>query len=101
MKAYPKVLPGLGNFEEPYDIKFKPNTQPHCLYTSRRHPLPLRGEAKTELNRMESLGVISKVETPTLWCTGMVAVPKKSGAICICVDLKPLNECPERGALTS
>ena len=25
-------------------------------------------------------------------CAGMVVVPKKSGAVRICVDLKPLNE---------
>ena len=41
---------------------------------------------------MESLGVISKVELPTLWCAGIVAVPKKSGAIHIWVDRKPLND---------
>ena len=41
---------------------------------------------------MEKLGVIPKVDKPTLWCTGMVVVPKKSGGVRICVDLKPLNE---------
>ena len=41
---------------------------------------------------MESIGVISKIDEPTPWCAGMVVVPKKEGAIRICVDLKPLNE---------
>ena len=41
---------------------------------------------------MEKLGVIRKVSEPTPWCAGMVVAPKKSGAIRICVDLKPLNE---------
>ena len=41
---------------------------------------------------MEALGVISKVDEPTLWCAGMVVVPKKEGAIRICVDMKKLNE---------
>ena len=41
---------------------------------------------------MEKLGVISHVEEPTLWCAGMVVVPKPSGSICICVELKPLKE---------
>ena len=41
---------------------------------------------------MESLGVISKVEKPSTWCAGMVVVPKKSGAIRICVDYRALNE---------
>ena len=41
---------------------------------------------------MEAMGVISKVDEPTDWCAGMVVVPKKSGSVRICVDLKPLNE---------
>ena len=41
---------------------------------------------------MEEMGVISKVDVPTPWCAGMVVAPKKSGAIRICVDLKPLNQ---------
>ena len=40
---------------------------------------------------MESLGMISKVDTPTPWCAGMVVVAKQDGTVRICVDLKPLN----------
>ena len=43
------------------------------------------------INRMEKVGVISKVSQPTPWCAGMVVVPKKNGKVRICVDLKPLN----------
>ena len=42
--------------------------------------------------RAEQDGVICRIERPTPWCTGMVAVPKKSGTICICIDLKRINE---------
>ena len=45
---------------------------------------------------MESLGVISKVTEPTPWCAGMVVVPKRSGDVRICVDLKALNESVKR-----
>ena len=41
---------------------------------------------------VQSLGVISPVEEPTPWCTAMVIIPKNSGAVWLCVDLKPLNE---------
>ena len=33
-----------------------------------------------------------KVTEPSKWCAGMVIVPKRSGDVRICVDLKPLNE---------
>ena len=38
------------------------------------------------------MGVISKVEEPTLWCAGMVPVRKKNEKVRICVDLKHLNK---------
>ena len=44
---------------------------------------------------MENLGVISRIMEPTPWCAAkpaMVVVPKASGAVRICVDMKPLNE---------
>ena len=44
-----------------------------------------------DLDQMERSGVISKVTEPTPWCDGMFVVPKKSGSIRICVDMKPLN----------
>ena len=41
---------------------------------------------------MQHLGVISPVQEPTPWCAAIVVVPKDSGAVRICVNLKPLNE---------
>ena len=73
-----------------------PDAKPYVLYTARNVPIPLRGRVKKELEYMEKLGVISKVDQPTLWCAGMAVVPKKSGDVCICVDLKPLNETVHR-----
>jgi len=89
---FPNLFTGLGTMKEMYTIKMKPNAKPHALYTPRNVPLPLRAKVQAELMRMESMGVISKVEVPTPWCAGMVVVPKQSGEVRICVDLKPLNE---------
>ena len=47
---------------------------------------------KDELDRMQRLGVIESVETPTQWCAVMVVVPKANGRVRICVDLTKLNE---------
>ena len=92
MEKYPSLFTGLGNMGEEYEIQLKPSAKPYSIFTPRNVPLPLRDKVREELTRMESLGVISKVDTPTPWCAGMVVVPKKSGAIRVCVDLKPLNE---------
>ncbi len=91
-KHFPQVFTGLGTFGEEYQIKLKDNATPYALYAPRNVPIPLCPKVREELNRMERMGVIQKVSEPTPWCAGMVVVPKKSGAIRICVDLKPLNE---------
>ena len=60
-------------------------------------------KVKAELQRIEEMGVISKVEEPTEWCVGMVVVPKLNVKIWICVDLTKLNEsiCRKRHILSS
>ena len=77
---------------EEYSIQVKERAVPYSLCTPRNVPLQLRDKVREELERMESMGMISKVDTPTPWCAEMVVVPKKSGEVRICVDLKPLNE---------
>lgn len=91
-ERFASVFEGLGTLGEEYEIQLKDNAVPYSLCTPRNVPLPLRDKVREELQRMESLGVISKVDTHTPWCAGMVVVRKKSGDVRICVDLKPLNE---------
>ena len=85
------ICKGLGTFGEEYKMQVRDDAKPYCLYMPRRIPSALRKKVKEELQRMESLGVISLVSTLTPWCSGMVIVQKKSGAVHICVDFKPLN----------
>ena len=90
-RKFPKAFQGLGNLGKEYEIKLQPDSKPHALFTPRHVPLPLRPKVAEELDRMEKLGVMSKVTDRTPWCAGMVVVQKKSGNVRICVDLKPLN----------
>ena len=95
-EQFPQVFTGLGTFGEEYDVKLKDGAKAFSLYAPRNVPIPLLPKVRQELERMERLGVIRKVSEPTPWCAGMVVVPKKSGDIRICVDLKPLNESVQR-----
>ena len=89
---FKNVFNGLGTFTGEYHIQITPGARPFALFTARHVPFPLREKVRMELDRMERMGVISKVEQPVEWCAAMVVVPKKSGAIRICVDYHPLNE---------
>ena len=88
---FPGIFSGLGTFGEEYNIQLKEGAKPYAEFTARGIAIPLRPKVKAELERMESLGVISRVVDHTPWCAGMVVVPKRSGEVRICVDLKELN----------
>lgn len=81
---------------EPVKILLRDNAEPYTVHTARRVPLPLLQKVKEELKRMEENEVIEPVTEPTDWCAPMVPVPRKNGKVCICVDLKRLNEAVRR-----
>ena len=92
VSKYPSLLSGLRTFAHEHKIQLKPDAQPLALCTPRNVPLALRPKLQAKLEQMEKLEVISWVTEPTPWCAAMVVVPKPSGAVRICVDMKPLNE---------
>ena len=51
-------------------------------------PYSLRPKVEAELERLESLGIISKVETAEFSTTAIVPVLKPSGQVRICGDFK-------------
>ena len=67
-KQFPSLFRGLGNLGDPFEIHLKPDAVPHCLYTARHVPLPLRDKVKLELDQMESAGIIERVDGCTLVC---------------------------------
>ena len=91
-ECFPNLFTGLGKLNGEYTICLREGAQPFALNTPRRVPVPLMRAVKDELDRMQRLGVIEPVETPTEWCAGMVVVPKHNGHVRICVDLTKLNE---------
>ena len=103
-QQFPKVFGGLGTFREEYVIKLHDEATPHALYTPRNVPIPMRENVKIKkIDRMESIGVISKVLEPTPWCAGMVVVPKKKSWKCkdLCGFEATEQNCLERNSPNS
>ena len=92
IQRFPELFKGLGKMEGEYTIQLKEGAVLFALTTPRRVAIPLMESVKAELQRMEKLGVISRIEELTDWCAGMVVVPKANKQVRICVDLTKLNE---------
>ena len=65
--------------------------QPH-----RRIPFHIRKDVEKELQRLEDLDIIETVDGPTPWVSPVVVVPKKSGEIRLCVDMREANKAVQR-----
>ena len=96
VRDFPKLFQGLGKLEEDYKIQLKEDAKPHALTTPWRVAIPMLPKVKAELERMERMGVVSRVQEPTEWCAGMVVVPKPGDKVRICVDLTHLNKSVRR-----
>ena len=89
---YPKVLSeGVGLLEGIYHIRLDPSIDP-VQHAPRRVPVPLRDILKVTLEDLVKQDIIAPVTEPTPWISCIVLVPKKNGALSICLDSKDLNK---------
>ena len=92
-KQFPSLFQPLGKFSgEPYCIRLAADVKPVALSSPRRVPIPLYQKVEDELGRMVTQGIITPVDQPTDWCSGLVVVTKRSGAVRLCVDYTELNK---------
>lgn len=57
-----------------------------------RIPTPLKNKVKQELDKTVQDKIIAPVKGPIDWCAPVVVVPKKNGAIRLCVHYIQLNK---------
>ncbi|XP_037528548.1 uncharacterized protein LOC119405791 [Rhipicephalus sanguineus] len=87
-----ELFKGLGTLKDEYVIRLKPDAVPFSLSVPRRIPIPLLEVVRRELDKLESAGVIRRIDKPTPWCSGLVVVRKDDGSYRLCVDLTQLNK---------
>ena len=73
------------------DQDVSPKQQQH-----RRIPFHIRRDVENELDRLDKLDIIERVDGPTPWVSPIVVVPKKSGDVRICVDMREANKAVQR-----
>ena len=85
----------LGTLPGTVHLQVEENAKP-SITPPRRVLTALKEKYKDELNRLENLGVLTKVDKPTAWVSSFVIATKKSGALRICIDPCPLNQALKR-----
>lgn len=93
---FPQLFTGLGCMKNQCSISVREDVEPVAVSAPRRVAAARIEPLRKELNRMEKLGVISKVEEPLSWCSPCLVVPKKNGDIRLCIDYTRLNEAVRR-----
>ena len=87
---------GIGKLKDfqlkvPIDREVPPVAQP-----IRRVPYNLRDKLSTKLDELVELDIIEKVSGPSSWVSPVVVVPKPSGDIRLCVDMRQANMAVKR-----
>ncbi|XP_028417983.1 uncharacterized protein K02A2.6-like [Dendronephthya gigantea] len=95
VKEFPEVFARTGKFDGKYVLEIDPTAKP-VVHPPRRVPVALKKQLKEELSRLERLGVLKEVTSPTSWVSSMVVVRKPKGSLRICIDPKDLNEVLKR-----
>ena len=84
----------MGHFPiEPVDIVLSEDNEP-VQKPACRVPVAMKEKFKRELQSMEKVGIISKLDrnTPTPWLNSYVIVKKHNGSLRICLDPTDLNK---------
>lgn len=89
---FPQLFKGLGTMKSSVKIKLKDDHKPFAQAVPRKVAAARREPLRRELLRMEEMGVIEKIESPTEWCAPCIVVPKRNNSIRVCIDFTKLNK---------
>ena len=90
-QQYPSVFDGVEKLTD-YQQKISINaTIKPVAQAPRRVPFHVRKQVSAKLKELERLDIIETVSGPTPWVSPLVVVPKSSGEIRVCVDMRQVN----------
>ena len=89
---HPKVFDGVGKLK---DNKLKLQVDPEVTPIAqkpRRVPFALREKVTAKVEELIAMDIVERVDGPTSWVSPVVVVPKASGDIRLCVDMRKANQ---------
>lgn len=91
-ESHAGLFSGVGKLKD-YKLKLHiDKTKPPIAQKLRPVPFQMRDKIQKALNELISLDIIEEVDGPTQWVSPIVVVPKKTGEVRICVDMRQANE---------
>ena len=76
-------------------MELNPDAQ-GVIQPQRKIPYAIQPKLKEALDRLKVQNTITDVDKPTEWVSNLVIVEKKSGALRLCLDPRPLNAAIKR-----
>ena len=96
MQKFPECFRGVGKLKDfQLNIHIDPSVRP-VAQNPRRIPFGLRKKVEDKLSELMDADIIEKADGPTPWVSPVCIVPKPSGEIRLCVDMRRANEAIQR-----
>ena len=87
---YRDVFTGVGQYEKRYHMQINPDVK-GVIQPPRKIPYATQPKLKVVLDTLKDQNIIADVDKPTEWVSNLVIVEKKSGALRLRLDPRPLN----------
>ena len=95
LREYGDCFQGIRCFQSEFHITGDP-TVPPVVHPPRRVPEALKEPLKKKLDWLVDQGILAKVFQLTDWVNSLLCVTKSTGALCLCLDPKDLNQAIKR-----
>ena len=94
-RKFPDRFEGIGCFAGKYHITLKADVNP-VIHPPCKCPIVMKPHVQAELECLEHLEVICKVDEPTDWVSSLAYAWKPNGKVRACLNAKELNNCIKR-----
>ena len=94
-REFPDCFEGIGRFAGKYHITLKADVKP-VIHPPCKCPIAMKPHVQAELECLERLEVIRKVDEPTDWVSSLTYAWKPNGKVRACLNAKELNNCIKR-----